>query len=133
MLVAVSVFAALNELDPCALIGKAELAKTAFGEIKEGPVTKTGPAKEKMCEWTNINGSWLRVMIFPAEQLGLKKGLLPNEPTAISGLGDEAFSAKRGTDSEVYVRKGDNVVEVDTSSGAAVAKTVAEMAVKKLP
>jgi hypothetical protein len=54
-------------------------------------------------------------------------------PENISGLGEEAFVVKRGTDAEVYVRKGEWILEVRSSSGRAITQKVAELAVKKMP
>jgi hypothetical protein len=124
-------FAQVPATDPCALISKEDLTKI-FGEIKEGPKVKEGLMKEKLCEWTNMSGSWVSLGAFSAEQWGLKKGS-GNNPLEVKGLGEEAFSDKRGTDAELYVRKGKLMLEVRTSSGAEVARKVAELAVKKLP
>ena len=118
------------EPDPCALISKADVAKI-FGEIKEGPKAKEGLMKEKQCEWTNMAGSWLSVSVYSSEQWGLKKGS-GNNPVEVKGLGEEAFTDKRGTDAKIYVRKGQLMLEVRTSGGAEVARKVAELAAPKL-
>lgn len=127
----VSSFAQATEPDPCTLIAKAELEKI-FGEIKEGPKAKEGLMKEKGCEWSNMAGSWINIFVYSADKLGLKKGML-NDPVDLTGLGDEAFTAKRGTDAEIYIRKGQLVLEVRTSSGAEVAKRAAQQALTKMP
>src|SRR4051812_20915746 len=95
LFVAASLFAQ-NDVDPCALIDKAALAKV-FGEIKEGPKLKEGLMKEKLCEWTNMSGSWITVGVYSAEQWGIKK-MSGNNPAEENGLGEEAFTDKRGTD-----------------------------------
>lgn len=118
-------------VDPCALIAKDEMAKI-LGEIKEGPKAKEGMMKEKQCEWTNMSGSWLSVAVYDSDKWGLKK-MSGNNPTDVSGLGEEAFSDKRGTDAELYVRKGKLMLEVRTSGGGEAAKKAAEIALKKLP
>lgn len=128
-----SIFAVAQapDVDPCSLISEEEVAKI-FGELKEGPKAKEGLMKEKECEWTNMSGSWLSVGIYSAEKWGLKKGS-GNNPVEVKGMGEEAFSDKRGTDAELYVRKGRLMLEVRTSGGGEVAKKAAEIAMKKLP
>ena len=127
--VSVCVLAQAADMDSCAMIAKEEVAKI-LGEIKEGPKPKE--AIEKGCEWTNMSGSWLNLSVYEADKWGMKK-MGANDPTDISGLGEEAFSNKRGTDAELYVRKGKLMLEVRTSAGKDVARQIAEIAVKKLP
>lgn len=120
-----------TDVDPCTLIAKEEITKI-LDEIKEGPKAKDGLMKEKECEWTSISGSWLTLGVGSADKWGLKKGSA-NNPAEVKGLGEEAFSDKRGTDAELYVRKGKLMLEVRTSAGGEAAKKAAEIAVKKLP
>jgi hypothetical protein len=123
--------AAEPNLNPCTLVPKEELAKI-IGEIKDGPTPKEGLMKEKECQWTNMSGSWLSIAVYSADKWGLKKGSA-NDPKDVTGLGEEAFTDKRGTDAEIYVRKGKWILEVRTSSGSANARKVAESAAAKLP
>ena len=118
-------------VDPCTLVEQADVARI-LGEIKEGPNPKEGLLKEKGCEWTNMSGSWLSVSVASAEQWGLKKGMA-NSPAALKGLGEEAFSDKRGTTAEIYARKGKWMIEVRTSAGSDAAKKTAALAIQKLP
>jgi hypothetical protein len=118
-------------VDPCTLVDKSDVVKI-LGDIKEGPKPKEGLMKEKQCEWTNLSGSWLSLGVYSSEQWGLKKGDAFNL-VEIKGLGDEAFSNKRGTDAELYVRKGKLMIEVRTSAGAEAARKTADLAVKKIP
>jgi hypothetical protein len=124
-------FAADPELNPCTLLPKEELAQI-IGEIKEGPTPKEGLMKEKECRWTNMSGSWLSIAVYSQDKWGLKKGGA-NDPKYVTGLGEEAFTDKRGTDAEIYVRKGKWILEVRTSSGSPNARKVAESALAKLP
>jgi len=124
-------FAADPDVNPCTLIPKEDLAKI-IGEIKDGPTPKEGLMKEKECRWTNMSGSWLSIAVYSADKWGLKKGS-GNDPKDVSGLGEEAFTDKRGTDAEVYVRKGKWMLEVRTSAGSANARKVAESALAKMP
>ena len=103
-----------------------------IGEIKEGPKAKEGLMKEKACEWTNMSGSWLSIAISSADKWGLKKGSA-NNPTDLKGFGEEAFTDKRGTDAELYVRKGKWMLEVRASSGSANAQKVAQYVLAKMP
>jgi hypothetical protein len=56
-----------------------------------------------------------------------------NDPKDVAGLGEEAFTDKRGTDAEIYIRKGKWILEVRTSSGGANARKVADYAFAKTP
>ncbi|HEX8078551.1 MAG TPA: hypothetical protein VF511_12110 [Chthoniobacterales bacterium] len=123
--------AAEPDMNPCTFFPKEEIAKI-IGEIKEGPKPKEGLMKEKECEWTNMSGSWLSVGLYSSDKWELKKGSA-NNPAEVKGLGEEAFTDKRGTDAEIYVRKGKWMLEVRTSSGSANARKVAEYAVAKMP
>ena len=120
-----------SDLNPCEMIPKEEMAKI-IGEIKEGPKAKEGLMKEKACEWTNMSGSWLSVGISSAENWDIKKGSA-NNPTDLKGFGEEAFTDKRGTDAELYVRKGKWMLEVRTSSGSANAQKVAQYVLGRIP
>ena len=124
-------FAADPEMNPCTLVPKEELAKI-IGEIKEGPTPKEGLMKEKECQWTSTSGSWLSISLYSADKWGLKKGSA-NDPKDVAGLGEEAFTDKRGTDAEIYIRKGKWILEVRTSSGGANARKVADYAFAKMP
>jgi hypothetical protein len=126
-----SCFAADPEMNPCTLVPKEELAKI-LGEIKEGPTPKERMMKEQECQWTNMSGAWLSIALYSADKWGLKKGSA-NDPKDVTGLGEEAFTDKRGTDAEIYVRKGKWILEVRTSSGSANARKVADAAVAKMP
>ncbi|MFN2508698.1 MAG: hypothetical protein ABR589_07980 [Chthoniobacterales bacterium] len=123
-------FAEVPSADPCALISKEELSKI-LGEIKEGPKPKEGLMKEKQCDWTNVSGAWLTIGIYDAEKWSVKK-MGANNPVDVQGLGEEAYSDKRGTDTELYVRKGKVALEVRTSAGSDVARKAAELAATKL-
>ena len=119
------------DMNPCTVVPKEEVAKI-IGEIKEGPTPKEGLMKEKECQWTNVSGSWLSVGLYSSDKWGLKKGSA-NDPVEVKGLGEEAFTDKRGTDAEIFVRKGKWMLEVRTSSGSANARKIAEYAVAKIP
>lgn len=126
-----SLFAA--DLDPCALVPKAEVAKL-IGELKEEPKLDTGIQKEKECHFTNMEGAWLKVSLYSSERWGMQKGIVSEmNPTELPGLGEEAFALKRGTTYEVYVRKGKLILEVSTTVNPDAARKFAETAAKQLP
>jgi hypothetical protein len=118
--------------DPCALIGKEEVAKI-IGELKEAPKPATGLQKEKECNYTTMSGSWLKVSLYSATRWGLQKGIVSEmNPTDLPGLGEEAFGVKRGTSYEVYVRKGKWILEVSSTVGAEPTKKFAQTAVERM-
>ncbi|MCI0443152.1 hypothetical protein L0152_08040 [bacterium] len=54
------------------------------------------------------------------------------EVEQVIGTLKEAFSTKRGTNTEVYVRKGETILEVDSSGGIDFAKPIAEKTFTRL-
>ena len=119
------------ELDSCALLSKAEVAKI-IGELKEEPKPGTGLLKEKQCDYINMSGAWLKISLGNPDTWGMQKGLFV-DTVEIKGLGEEAFSAKRGTAIEVWVRKGNLMLVVSSTVGLEPTRKVAEAAAKKLP
>jgi hypothetical protein len=111
-------------VDACAVLSRETVVKL-FGPLKEGPTNDTGLSKEKLCKYTNEEGSWLQVSLYGTDRWEMQKNLLPNPPTPIAALGDEAFSIKRGTDSVVFVRKGGGVLEVSCSCDRSKAEALA--------
>ena len=121
-----------SKLDPCALVPKEEVAQI-IGELKEAPKAETGLQKEKECNYTTTTGAWLKVSLYSSTRWGMQKGILSEmNPTDLSGLGEEAFAVKRGTTYEIYVRKGESILEVSSTVGADATKQFAQMAAKQL-
>src|SRR3712207_2605159 len=116
--------------DPCALVPKEEVAKI-IGEIKEVK-TSQGLRNNKQCDYTNMEGSWLKVTVYSAEHWDMVK-MAALDPAAISRLGEEAYASKRGTTREVYVRKGKLMLEVTSTVGADATQKIAAAAAKQLP
>ena len=118
--------------DACALLTKADAA-SAIGEIKGEAKSKDG-LRGKKCTYDNIKGAWVAVEVFSADA---HWDLLKNmalDVQALAGLGDEAFTAKRGVDTrQVYLKKGALMVVVDSSAGLDAAQKLAAAAVKRLP
>jgi hypothetical protein len=114
--------------DACALLSRADV-EPIFGSLKNDPKSDTGLRHEKECRYQNVDGQWLKVSLYGADRWGLEKGIVSEmHPAPISSLGDEAFSVKQGTDSVVYVRKGDGVLEVSCSCGLQKALAMARKA-----
>jgi hypothetical protein len=121
-----------SKLDPCALIPMEEVAKM-IGELSEAPKGDAGQ-RERDCHYTNTAGAWLKVSLYSSARWGMQKGIVSEmNPTDLPGLGEEAFEVMRGTTYEIYVRKGDSILEVSSTVGAEATKKFAERAVKQLP
>ncbi len=123
-----------KKIDPCGLVTKAEVEQV-MGTLKEDPKVGTGlNPGEVTCDFTNDKGSWSKIRVYrmSSDSWEFQKNMLPNPPTKLSGIGDEALSTKRGTTTEVYVRKGETVLEVDSSGGIDFAKPIAEKAFTRL-
>jgi hypothetical protein len=125
------VASATPAIDACAVLPRETVVKL-FGPLKEGPANDTGLSKEKLCKYTNEDGSWLQVSLYGTDRWELQKNLLPNPPTPIASLGDEAFSIKRGTDSVVFVRKGGGVLEISCSCDRSKAEALAAAGVSSM-
>lgn len=118
--------------DPCSLMTKAEAA-AVMGEIKGEPRAKDGLRNQK-CTYYNMKGAWITIEVYPAGPHWDLLKQLAIEVQDLTGLGDAAFSAKRGVDTrQVYVKKGALMVEVESSAGMEAAQKVAEIAAKRLP
>jgi hypothetical protein len=119
--------------DPCALVTAAQLEPT-FGKLKGAAKPDVGVQKEKECRYENSEGNFLVFRIYPAARWGMQKGMnSENNPTALPGLGDEAYIVKKGTDKEIYILKKDWILEIDSSVDSEKLKTIAAVAAAKLP
>lgn len=122
----------LSKIDICSLVTKAE-AGLIMGEIKGGAETSTGLHNEKRCSYSNMNGNNVSFGVYSADFWEMKrmaaKGLDTEE---LSGLGQEAFSVRRGGEHQIYVRKEAVVLEVNSSGGREMTKRIAEKALSRL-
>ena len=119
--------------DPCALLTAVQLEST-FGKLKSAPKPDVGLQKEKECHYENADGNSLVLRIYSADRWGMQKGInSENNPTMLAGLGSEAFMVKKGTDKEIYIRKGDWILEIDSSADSEKVKALAGPAAAKLP
>ena len=131
-LLALPCVAAAAEIDACALVSKAEAAKL-LGELREEPKPETGIQKEKQCNYTTVAGAWLKVSIYSSDRWGMQKGIVSEmNPTDLPGVGEEAFTVKRGTTYEIYVRKGKWILELSSSAGPEPTKQFAQTAAERM-
>ena len=118
--------------DACALITKAEIEK-AFGELKEPPKADVGLQQEKECHFTNKNGNYVVLRLYTAERWDLQKGINSEmHPTAVPGLGEEAFYVSKSGNKEMFVRKGAWILEIDGSTDIDILKTIAATAIARV-
>ena len=131
--VSVSCLSAAEAPDPCALVTPDQLA-SAFGRLKGAPKPDVGIQEEKECHYENSDGNSLVIRIYSAERWGMQKGInSESNPTSLPDLGEEAFMVKKGTDKEIYIRKGNWILEIDGSADSEKLKAVAALAVIHLP
>ncbi len=129
-------YAIAAEVDKCAackLVTSAEM-KAVMGEPKGEAKCDTGLRPEEVtCNYDNMAGSRVKIRLYKQSsgEWSIAKSALPHK-TPLTGLGDEAFWTKEGTDVEVFVRKGEKTLEVDSSGGLPFAKPVAEKAFVRL-
>ena len=118
-----------RNIEPCSVLVRTDV-EWIFGALKGDPKASEGLSHEE-CRYENLDGQWLKTSVYGADRWELQKGITSEQhPTALS-LGDEAFAVKPGTDSVVYVRKGDAVVEVSCSCGMEKTQKLAAKAVQK--
>lgn len=120
--------------DVASLVTKQDI-EASIGKLKEPPKSSVDVRGFHQCDYTNETGAWLKLLQYPSTQWEMQKGIVSEmNPTALSGLGDEAYWVKRGSTVELYVRKGDKVLEVDStiSGGINVSKQVAQKALVNL-
>src|SRR6185436_15486476 len=95
-----------EDVDACALV-TADEVKAILGALREPPRADTGIQKEKECRYLDGDGQNVTLSVYTAERWGLQKGIVSEmDPKDEPGMGDEAFSVRRGSSTEVYVRKG---------------------------
>jgi hypothetical protein len=131
--VAVTRPAPTTDRDPCTLVTAQDMG-VMFGELKEGPLPSSGLRNERQCNYTNMSGSWIKLSVYGGrERWEWEKGITnAQNPQNVGGLGDEAFAIKRGTDSVVYVRKGEAILELSCSCPASTAEAIARVATTRL-
>jgi len=126
-------FAAPEAPDPCSLLTTSQFEST-FGKLKGAPKPDLGLQKEKECHYENEDGNFLVLRIYSADRWGMQKGInSESNPTVLTGLGEEAFMVKKGTNKEIYIRKGAWILEIDSSADSEKIKSLASLAAARLP
>lgn len=117
--------------EPCSLMSKEEAA-AVLGELKSEPASQDG-LRGKKCSYDNLKGAWVTLEVYSSDAHWDLMKNMALDAQALTGLGEDAFSAKRGGTRQIFVKKGASMIEVDSSAGLDVAKQVAAIAVKRLP
>jgi hypothetical protein len=119
-------------IDACSVLARDEI-EPILGVLKEGPTSATGLSNEKECKYANAGGIWLQTSLYGSDRWTLQKAISSEmHPKVLAGLGDEAFSVKRGTDSVVYVRKGASVLEISCSCDLARSDALAVKGIARI-
>ena len=122
-----------SKIDACALVTKAEAAQV-LGEIKREAETRTGLHDEKRCGYSNTNGNEVSFGVYGANFWESKRMAAEGLDTEdLAGLGEEAFSVKRGTTVQLYARKGGIILDVNSTAGKEAARRMAEKALDRIP
>jgi len=133
IVLAVSPLWAAEPPDPCSLLTTAQL-ESSFGKLKGAPKADVGIGKGKECRYENQEGNFLVLRIYSSSRWGMQKGInSENNPATLSDLGEEAFMVKKGSDKEIYIRKKDWILEIDSSADSEKVKALAAPAAAKLP
>jgi hypothetical protein len=128
-----TVIADTSKIEACSLVTKAEAAQV-LGEIKGEAETRTGLHNEKRCGYSNMNGNEVSFGVYGADLWESKRTASEGLDTEdLSGLGEEAFSVKRGTTVQLYARKGSTILDVNSTAGKEAARRVAEKALARIP
>ena len=120
------------DVDACKLVTRNE-ADTIMGKLREAPKPVTSLRDEKTCSYLNEDGGGATIRVYGADQFGLQKGIDSEEKmVSLPGLGDEAYYTKKGTDTDLWARKGGAVLNVNGSIGLEKAKAMAMKALGRL-
>ena len=121
------------DVDGCSLVTRSE-ADSIMGKLREAPKPATTLGKEKACSYgPNEDGANATLRLYGASQWELQKGIDSEEKmTDVAGLGDEAYFTKKGSDTDLWARKGNAVLNVNGSIGIEKAKGMAQKALSRL-
>src|SRR5438132_470808 len=114
------------DVDACSLVTRSE-ADAIMGKLREAPKPATTLRDEKACSYLNSDGANATIRVYGADQFGLQKGIDSEEKmTSLPGLGDEAYYTTKGSDTDLWARKGGATLNVNGSIGLEKAKGVAQ-------
>jgi len=120
------------DVDACSLVTRSE-ADAIMGKLREAPKPATTLRDEKACSYLNEEGANVTVRVYGSNQFGLQKGIDSEEKmTSLPGLGDEAYYTKKGSDTDLWVRKGGATLNVNGSIGLEKSKGMAQKALSRL-
>lgn len=126
------VASSIPDVDSCSLITRGEL-EPVFGSLRADGQSDRGIHGEHRCRFTNTEGQWLKFSFYASERWELEKSIVSEQhPVSIPDLGKEAFRVKQGTDSVVYVRKGNVILETSCSCGLDKAEQAARRAITRM-
>jgi hypothetical protein len=105
-----------------------------MGKLRETPKPATTVGKERACSYgPTEEGANATLRLYGSDQWELQKGIDSEEKmTDVSGLGDEAYYTKKSADTDLWVRKGSAVLNVNGSIGIEKAKGMAQKALSRL-
>ena len=122
----------MPDVDGCSLVTRSE-ADAIMGQLREAPKPVTVLRNEKTCSYLNGDGASATLRVYGSEQFELQKGIDSEEKmTSLPGLGDEAYYTKKGTDTDLWARKGGATLNVNGSIGLEKAKGMAQKALSRL-
>ncbi|HEY9843613.1 MAG: hypothetical protein ACAI44_27240 [Candidatus Sericytochromatia bacterium] len=120
-------------VDACMLITRAE-AESYMGELREAPKPGLALQDEKVCSYgPNIDGANATLRVYGSAQWSAQLGI-DSEMNRIPlpGLGDEAYYTLKGSDTDLWTRKGSVVVNINGSVGNVTASQLAAKALSRL-
>lgn len=136
--------------DACALLTQARASEVLGVSVDPGKHASETASGRRMCTWSQTGGSALkgkRVMVMllgpmgqltPADRFAnIKASASGTAKTRVTGIGDDALLTVSGAATNLYVKKGASVVEVNVAGvpraqTATVEKTLAKDAISKL-
>ncbi len=125
---------AKSKIEPCSLMTTSDIEKI-IGPLRTPAKSDTDVRGYPSCDYTNDEGANLKILVYGADQWGLRKGEVSEmKPKSLSQIGEEAYWVKRGSSIEVYAKKGAHMVEIVStiSGGIEAPRKVAALLMKKL-
>ena len=120
------------DVDACSLVTRSE-AEAIMGQLREAQKPATTLRNEKACSYLNSDGANVTIRVYGSDQFGLQKSIDSEEKmVSLPGLGDEAYYTKKGTDTDLWARKGGATLNVNGSIGLEKAKGMAQKALSRL-
>ncbi len=120
------------DVNACTLVTRNE-ADTIMGKLREAPKPVTSLRDEKTCSYLNEDGGGATIRVYGAGQFDSQKGIDSEEKmVSLPGLSDEAYYTKKGSDTDLWARKGGATLNVNSSIGLEKSKAMAMKALSRL-